>query len=410
MNTQAIDVPRSQPRPLLARLRASYRHPLNWLMLCVPFALFLKTQDGIPPQGLFLIAALAIVPLSRLMIDATEHIGRQTTPTIGALLNATFGNAPELIISLMALKAGMLDLVKASVVGVMMGNLLFVLGLSFLIGGLRDRVQKFNRRGARMQRSVLMIAAISIILPSMFDNFIPPEQATHELALNSGVALVLLVTYVFSLVFMLKTHPDYFVPKKPEPEIDDEIAWPTTLAIVVLAVTSALLMLMSEMLVGVVEETAHNLALSKTFIGVIVVALIGGAPESAAAISMARKNKLDLTMGIAVGSSIQMMLFVTPVLMLSSYYLAPVPMDLVVGNAGIVVVFLPVLIFSMIVADGKSNWFNGVQLLSVYLLIALFCYYLPDAPAAEQWNRQASSIKEQVTQKQGNPGSPIPRG
>jgi Ca2+:H+ antiporter len=361
-------------------------------MLFVPAALYLGKGNHVEAEAIFLIAALAIVPLSRLMIDATEHIGRQTTPTIGALLNATFGNAPELIISLMALKAGMLDLVKASIVGVMMGNLLFVLGLSFLVGGLQDRVQKFNRRGARMQRSVLMIAAISIILPSVFDNFSGPGQAAHEMALNSGVAVILLITYIFSLVFMLKTHPDYFVPKKAEPENqDDDVAWPITLALTVLAITSVLLMMMSELMVGVVEETAHNLNLSKTFIGVIIVALIGGAPESVAAVTMARKNKLDLTMGISVGSSIQMMLFVTPVLMLSSFYLAPEPMDLVVGNAGIVLVFLSVLIFSMIVTDGKSNWFNGVQLLSVYLLIALFCYYLPDAPAAETWGRQTVS-------------------
>lgn len=391
MNTEAVTVPRPQ-RPLLTRLRAGYRHPLNWLMLFVPAALYLGKGHHVEAEAIFLIAALAIVPLSRLMIDATEHIGRQTTPTIGALLNATFGNAPELIISLMALKAGMLDLVKASIVGVMMGNLLFVLGLSFLVGGLQDRVQKFNRRGARMQRSVLMIAAISIILPSVFDNFSAPGQAAHEMALNSGVAVILLITYIFSLVFMLKTHPDYFVPKKAEPENqDDDVAWPITLALTVLAITSVLLMMMSELMVGVVEETAHNLNLSKTFIGVIIVALIGGAPESVAAVTMARKNKLDLTMGIAVGSSIQMMLFVTPVLMLSSFYLAPEPMDLVVGNAGIVLVFLSVLIFSMIVTDGKSNWFNGVQLLSVYLLIALFCYYLPDAPAAETWGRQTVS-------------------
>ena len=324
------------------------------------------------------------------MIDATEHIGRSTTPTIGALLNATFGNAPELIISLMALRAGLLDLVKASIVGVLLGNLLFVLGLSFLIGGLKDRVQKFNRRGARMQRSVLMIAAMSIILPSAFDNFIPPELASHEMALNTGVAIVLLATYLFSLVFMLKTHPDYFVPKKPELEPEDDgITWPITVAVSILLVASVLLMAMSETLVGVVEETARNLGMSKAFIGVIIVALIGGAPESVAAVTMARKNKLDLTMGIAVGSSIQMMLFVTPVLMLSSYFLAPSPMDLVVGNAGIMVLFLSVLIFSMIVTDGKSNWFNGVQLLSVYALIALFCYYLPDVPPSAQKNGHA---------------------
>lgn len=351
-----------------------------WLVPFIPIAWMLDHGGGQVPAGFrFVSSALAILPMAAVMVNATEQIAYRTSQSIGALLNATFGNAPELIISLMALHAGLLDVVKASIVGVILANLLFVLGLSFVLGGLRFRVQKFNRRGARIQRSVLMIAAISIVVPTVFDNFIPPEMAYHELKLNVGVAVVLLATYGLNLLFMLKTHPDYFAAQSQELDEDEKNqSWPLQWAIIALLLSSAVLALMSEILVGAVEETAKSMGISRAFIGVIVIALIGGAPESVAAVTMARKNKLDLTMGIAVGSSIQISLFVAPVLMLSSYYIAPMPLSLVVGNAGIMIVLFPVLIFSMIVTDGKSNWFKGVQLLSVYLLIALFCYFLPD--------------------------------
>jgi Ca2+:H+ antiporter len=316
------------------------------------------------------------------MVESTGHIAQQSGDTVGGLLNATFGNAPELIICLIALKAGLLDVVKASIIGVILANLLFVLGLSLLVGGLYHRGQKFNRRGVRVERSVLMIAAISIVLPSVFDNFVSPEMYQHEAALNLCVAVVLLVTYGFNLLFMLKTHPHYFVPKKVEEILEQETGrWPIFTAIMVLLATSVGLALLSEILVGAVEETAKSLGMSRAFIGVIIIALIGGAPETVAAVAMARKNKLDLTMGIAVGSSIQIALFVAPVLMISSYFIAPKPLNLVVGNAGIMLVLFPVMIFSMVAADGKSNWFKGVQLLSVYALIALFCYFLPDIPS-----------------------------
>ena len=356
---------------------------MKFLSIFIPLAVLLDHLEGMPAAWVFAAAALAIVPLSSAMVQATEQLSYRTGETVGGLLNATFGNAPELIISLMALRAGLLDVVKASIVGVLLGNLLFVLGLSFLLGGLRYRVQKYNRHGARIQRSILMLAAISIVVPSMFDSFISPEFAKQEDGLNLGVAIVLLATYGLNLLFMLKTHPDYFEAKQTDTPAGEgeEARWPPSAAIAVLLASSVALAFMSEILVGAIEATAISLHMSRAFIGVIVIALIGGAPESVAAVAMARKNKLDLTMGIAVGSSIQIALFVAPVLMLSSYFLAPRPLNMVVGNAGIVLVLLSVLIFSMIVSDGKSNWFKGVQLLSVYLLIALFCYYLPDNPA-----------------------------
>ncbi|CAL1239204.1 calcium/proton exchanger [Candidatus Methylocalor cossyra] len=354
---------------------------MKFLFIFVPLAVILDHLANVPAALTFATAALAIVPLAAAMVEATEQLSFRTGQTIGGLLNATFGNAPELIISLMALRAGLLEVVKASIVGVVLGNLLFVVGLSFLIGGLKYHVQKYNRRGARIQRSILMLAVISIVVPSLFEGFIPPEFTEQEASLNLGVALVLLITYGLSLLFMLKTHPDHFAPKQPElAEEPTEARWRPAVAVLALLATSVVLALVSEVLVGAIEATAASLKLSKGFIGVIVIALIGGAPESVAAVAMARKNKLDLTMGIAVGSSIQISLFVAPVLTLMSYYLAPKPLTLVLGNAGITIMLLSILIFSMIVSDGKSNWFKGVQLLSVYLLIALFCFYLPDSP------------------------------
>lgn len=352
------------------------------LFLFAPLALLLDHVEHAPPALTFACAALAIVPLAAAMAHATEQLSFRTGSTVGGLLNATFGNAPELINSLMALQAGLLDVVKASIVGVVLGNLLFVVGLAFLLGGLRFHVQKYNRRGARIQRSILMLAAIAIVVPSLFDGFVSPEFAEQEDGLNLGVAFVLLCTYGLNLLFMLKTHPDYFSPRESEAAQEQEpVHWHVGAAVGVLCGCSVVLAFMSEILVGAIEATAASLEISRAFIGVIIIALIGGAPESVAAVAMARKNKLDLTMGIAVGSSIQIALFVAPVLMLSSYFLAPRPLNLVMGNAGVMLVLLSVLIFSMIVSDGKSNWFKGVQLLGVYLLIALFCFYLPDKPA-----------------------------
>ena len=357
---------------------------MKLLFLFIPIAIVLEQLPHIPAAITFASAALAIVPLASAMVGATEQLSFRTGSTIGGLLNATFGNAPELIISLMALHAGLLDVVKASIVGVVLGNLLFVVGLSFLLGGIRYRVQKYNRRGAGTQRSILMLAVIAIVIPILFDGFVSPQFAHATAGLNLGVAVVLLATYGLNLLLMLKTHPDFFESKakgNTDGAEEETASWSVATAVAVLLISSVVLALMSEILVASIEPMAVSLRMSRAFIGVIVIALIGGAPESVAAVAMARKNKLDLTMGIAVGSSIQIALFVAPVLVLSSYFLAPRPLTLVVGNAGVMLLMLSVLIFAMLVGDGKSNWLKGVQLLSVYLLIALFCFYLPDQPA-----------------------------
>ncbi|HWO01474.1 MAG TPA: calcium/proton exchanger [Blastocatellia bacterium] len=358
-------------------MRNFLRNPMNWLLVFIPGVILVENLGHPPAALVFLLAGLAIVPLAGVLVQATEQISHRTGPAIGGLLNATFGNAPELIIALVAMRAGQIDLVKASLVGAILGNLLFALGLSFLVGGIRHHTQEYNARGARVQSSMLMLAAISMILPSIFHNFITPETQQLEQQLNRNVALALLAAYALNLLFMLKTHPEYFAAEGHE-EAEEGERWSVALASTVLVATSVALAFMSEILVGAVEETAKSLGLSKVFIGVIFLSLVGGAAETYAALAMARKNKLDLTVGIAVGSSQQIALFVAPLLVLMSYAVAPKPMNLVFGNAGLVIIFLAVLITAMLASDGKSNWFKGVQLLCVYALIALCCYFLPD--------------------------------
>jgi Ca2+:H+ antiporter len=351
---------------------------MNWMLVFIPATVVVEKLGHAPAALVFVLAGLAIVPLAGVLVQATEQISHRTGPAIGGLLNATFGNAPELIIALVALRAGEIDLVKASLVGAILGNLLFALGLSFLVGGIRHHTQEYNARGARVQSSMLMLAAISMILPSIFHNFITPETLQLEQQLNRNVALALLIAYALNLLFMLKTHPEYFAAEGQEEAEEEGERWSVALASTLLVVTSVALAFMSEILVGAVGETATSLGLSKVFIGVIFLSLVGGAAETYAALAMARKNKLDLTVGIAVGSSQQIALFVAPVLVLMSYAVAPKPMNLVFGNAGLVIIFLAVLITGMIASDGKSNWFKGVQLLCVYVLIALCCYFLPN--------------------------------
>jgi Ca2+:H+ antiporter len=328
----------------------------------------------------FASAAFSIVPLAALLAQSTEQISYRTGTTVGAFVNATFGNAPELIISFTALRHGLIELVKATIIGSLLANLLFVQGISFLIGGIRHHVQEYNARGARTQSSMLMIAVISMILPSIFHNFITPQTEKLEQDLNGAIAVVLLIVYFMSLIFMLKTHPDDFAvqTKAEKEELEGPSRWKLKTAILLLLISSVALAFFSEILVNSVEETVATLRVSRVFIGVVLLALISSTPEAIAGIEMARRNKIDLTVGISVGSSLQMVLFVAPLLVLSSYFVAPRHLNLVMGNAGAVVIFLSVLIMGMIAGDGKSNWFKGLQLLIVFLLFALLCYFLPN--------------------------------
>ena len=358
----------------------SLKPSIYWLFVFIPVTVILEHLGQVSPPVIFFSAALAIVPIAALIVQATEQIATRTGDAVGGLLNATFGNAPELIIGLVALRAGYFDMVRASIVGAILANLLLATGVAFFLGGLRQHTQEYNAGAARLYSSMMLIAAISLAVPSAFNRFFSPAGTMpQEKAVNLGTALVLLAAYVLYLVFMLKTHADFFKSaggKQDEHEHEGS-QWSMARAIGSLLGASVLAAWMSEILVGAAEGTGKAMGMSEVFIGIVFLAIVGGAAESGSAIAMARKNKVDLTVGIAMGSSIQIALFVAPALVLLSYFIAPQPLELAFSRAEIGTLFLTVLIGAMVAGDGRSNWFKGIQLITVYAMIAILFYFLP---------------------------------
>jgi Ca2+:H+ antiporter len=354
---------------------------VNWLLAFIPVSVALE-HAHVPAPVLFFSAALAIVPIARLIVLSTEQLATRTGDAVGGLLNATFGNAPELIIALVALKAGYFDMVRASIIGAILANLMLAMGVAFFLGGLRYHTQEYNAGAARLYSSMMLVSAISLGVPSAFNRFFSPEGTVYEEKLvNLGTAFVLLAAYGLYLVFLLKTHPDFFRSAGMTTEREHEGAeWGVGRAVGSLVAASALAAWMSEILVGAADGTGRALGMSQVFIGIVFLAVIGGAAESGSAIAMARKNKLDLTVGIAMGSSIQIALFVAPVLVLASGFIAQQPLELSFSRAEIGTLFLSVLIGAIVAGDGRSNWYKGVQLVLVYAMIAILFYFLPEAP------------------------------
>lgn len=355
------------------------RPSINWLFAFIPLAIGLEAGGARPPL-VFFAAALAIVPIARMIVGATERIALRTGDAIGGLLNATFGNAPELIIALAALRSGYLDLVRASLIGAILSNLLLTLGVSFFLGGLRYHDQHFNPLAARTYSTMMLLAAVSLGVPSAFSRYFAPEGTIRpEQALNIAIAAVLLVAYGLYLLFSLKTHPGSFKSVEVDAVGEGEHAQGTVgRAVGSLIAASVGAAWMSEILVGAAEGTGEALGMSQTFVGIVLVAVVGGAAEAGSAIVMARKNKVDLTIGIALGSSIQIALFVAPVLVLASYFIAPQPMELSFTRAEVGSLFLGVLLGAIVCGDGQSNWYKGVQLVTVYAIIALMFYFVPE--------------------------------
>lgn len=359
---------------------ASFLRPsINWLFAFVPIAVGLERGHS-PPPLVFFAAALAIIPIAKMIVHATERIAVRTGDAVGGLLNATFGNAPELIIALAALRAGYLDLVRASLIGAILANLLLTLGVSFLLGGLRYHDQHFNPLAARTYSTMMLLAAVSLGVPSAFSRYFAPEGTIRpEQALNVAIAVVLLLAYGLYLLFSLKTHPGSFKSVEVEAELGSESLDGTVgRAVGSLIVASAGAAWMSEILVGAAEGTGEALGMSQTFVGIVLVAVVGGAAEAGSAMAMARKNKVDLTIGIALGSSIQIALFVAPVLVLASHFIAPQPLELSFTRAEVGSLFLGVLLGAIVCGDGQSNWYKGVQLVTVYAIIALMFYFVPE--------------------------------
>ncbi|HEY6930535.1 MAG TPA: calcium/proton exchanger, partial [Thermoanaerobaculia bacterium] len=355
------------------------RPSISWLYVFLPVTVLLDKVGSVPAPVIFFSAALSIIPIASLIVHSTEQLAARTGDAVGGLLNATFGNAPELIISLVALKAGNHELVRASIIGAILANLLLAVGVSFCLGGLRYHTQEYNPGALRVYSTMMLLAVFSIAIPSAFNRFFSGNAVMRqEQLLNVGLAVVLLVAYGLYLVFMLKTHTDAFRSVSPD-NSEHGPRWSAGRAAGSLVAASVLAAWMSEILVGAAEGTGHALGMSQTFIGIVFVAIVGGAAESGSAIAMARKNKMDLSLSVAFGSSIQIALFVAPLLVLASYFLGPQPMDLSFTRAEVGSLFIAVLIGAFVSGDGSANWYKGVQLVTMYAIIALMFYFLPEA-------------------------------
>jgi Ca2+:H+ antiporter len=353
---------------------------INWLLVFIPVSLAVEHLHAAPPV-VFFCAALAIIPIAALIVRSTGQLATYTGDAIGGLLNATFGNAPELIIALVALHAGQLEMVRASIIGAILANLLLALGIAFLLGGLKHHDQTYNRVAARTYATMMLLAAMSLAIPSAFSRVLAPDETVRQEALlNAGVAAVLLVIYGLYLLYSLKTHRRSFASESAEGghgHDHEGPRWSLPRALGSLVVASLLAAWMSEVLVGAADGTGKALGMSSVFIGIVFLAVVGGAAESGSAIAMGARNKLDLSIGIALGSSIQIALFIAPVLVFASYIIAPMPLELSFSRAEVGTLFIGVIIGAMVYGDGQANWFKGVQLITIYLIIAMMFYFMP---------------------------------
>jgi Ca2+:H+ antiporter len=351
---------------------------LNWLLAFVPVAVVLRVWPQFGNEtALFICSCFGIVPLAGWMGRATEELAEHLGHGVGGLLNATFGNAAELIIALMALSKGLTGVVKASITGSIIGNVLLVMGASILAGGTKFREQRFNKTAARTSTTTLTLASFALAIPTVFHmTAVDRWSQTTERKLSLAIAVVLFVTYACLLGFELVTHKQLYAG---EPQDDKKEAgkWSILKSILVLIVSTSLVALMSEFLVGAVEAARATLGLSEVFVGVIVIAVIGNAAEHSTAVVMAMKNKMGLSLGIAIGSSLQIALFVAPVLVFCSYLFGQ-PMDLEFTLPEVVAMIIAVHLIFQINGDGETNWLEGVQLLAVYLILGILFYYLPE--------------------------------
>ena len=358
---------------------------LNLLLVFVPIAIVMRFA-GAPATWLFIASAVSIIPLAGLMGKSTEMLAERLGPGIGGLLNASFGNAAELIIAVFALRKGLIEVVKASLTGSILGNILLVLGASFLAGGIYYPRQKFNATAAGMAATLLALAAVGLLVPAVFHaHLVLHHEQADERGLSLEVAIVLFVVYALMLLFSLRTHKHLYMgdvveenPQHHEHEHAGDL-WTAKTSTTVLLVATAFVALMSEFLVGAIEETRAQFGWTEIFVGVIVVAIVGNAAEHSSAILVAMKNQMDLSFQIAVGSGLQIALFVAPLLVFISYLPGFQPMDLVFSMTEVVAVAASVLVVGLVAHDGQSNWMEGLLLLAIYVLLGLAFYNLPEA-------------------------------
>jgi Ca2+:H+ antiporter len=342
-----------------------------FLLFAVPLA-FGAQLLGLSPALVFVLSAVAVVPLAKYIGQATEELATRTTPALGGLLNAAFGNAPELIIGLFALHAGLIDLVKASIAGSILSNLLFVLGVAMLAGGWKREKQSFNKTAVMANGSTLFLVAIALVVPAIFAYTAPGAGSAVVERLSIAVSLLLLCVYAMSLVFSLRTHKHLYLEEVGKVEA----RWSLKYSLLVLCTSTAAVALMSNSLVSSVEPLVESWGWSQLFIGVIVIALIGNAAEHYSAVVVALKNRMDLSLQIAIGSAMQIPMVVAPLLLLASLLL-PVHMNLVFDTFELICIVLSVSIVNLVIADGESNWLEGLQLVAAYAIVAVSFFFHP---------------------------------
>jgi Ca2+:H+ antiporter len=360
----------------------------GWPYVLVPFipiAIVLRIIEA-DAALVFFSSALGVIPTAALMGRATEELAARSGPGIGGLLNVTFGNAPELIIALFALAEGLHEVVKASLVGSILGNILLVMGAAMLVGGISRERQRFDATAAQAQALMLLLASVALIMPAIFELVIggslpsPTERNDRfpsDLEVMSAlVAVVLLASYVAGLFFSLKTHRDLFNPAHGEDDHVGEHVWSVRKSVTALALAGVAVGVMSEILVGSIEEASAGIGLSPFFVSVIVVAIVGNAAEHWVAVYFAWRDKMDLSINIAIGSSAQIALFVAPVLVLLSFVIGPFPMPLVFNGLELGAIMLAIIIANQVTQEGESTWFEGVQLLSVYLVLGIVFFFV----------------------------------
>ncbi len=386
----------------MAKRLISAENVLNLLLVFVPIAMVMEWVLHSPPMWIFVISCLAVIPLAGQMGHATEEIAERVGEGVGGLLNATFGNAAELIIAIVALRAGLYDLVKASITGSIIGNLLLVFGLATLVGGLRFETQRFNRTAASLGSTLLVLSAVGLVVPAVFHMLVGNTATAAERNLSLEISIVLILTYIASLWFTLRTHRHLYMggghsdaEKTGAEGLSSVVAGVAPSAgkaahadkslgrsIGKLLIATVGVAIMAEFLVGAATETAESLGWSEIFVGVIVVAIIGNAAEHSTAIVMAAKNRMDASINIAVGSSIQVALFVAPVLVFLSYFIGKGgPMDLIFTPLEVLAVVASAGIMAFCANDGESHWMEGIQLLAVYIILGIAFFFLPHGAA-----------------------------
>jgi Ca2+:H+ antiporter len=360
----------------------------GWPYFLVPFIPIAIALDiaGAGAGLIFFSSAAGVIPTAALMGRSTEELAARSGPGIGGLLNVTFGNAPEIIIAFFALQEGLQEVVKASLVGSILGNILLVLGAAMLVGGLKRERQRFDRTAANVQSTMLLLACVALIMPAIFELVIggtlpnptdESKQFPNDLEkLSFGVAIILMLTYVAGLVFSLRTHSDLFNPAHAEDDHVGHDAWTVKRSVIMLAIAGIAVGVMSEILVGSIEEASDAVGLSPFFVGIIVVAIVGNAAEHWVAVFFAARDKMDLSVNIAIGSAAQIALFAAPLLVLVSFVVGDFPMALVFNGLELGAILLAVFIANQVTQEGESTWFEGLQLLAVYAVLGLTFFFV----------------------------------